>query len=1473
MYMRSVKTAAMKSFLIGWLFVLGIGIPGIAEGQDVKNWNEKLETVFKILRPAERKVVVDGYSAAMTGNWLSPEEKEQVDLLFQELQNLHVTVQPELRNYALCVDYFCRTQRKDNLTVWLKGMKQALDAPERKRTAVRTYLDVTGRYADGQVLYAGGGHRWVLRGPATWSAAEPLRISFENADLLCVTPKDSVVIYATGGQVVLGEEVLQGKGGKVEWREMKDSIRLALSAYRVDMKLSGYTADSVLFYYDSRYAGPLLGQLKDNALKYARKKDTPYPDFVSYARDIRIPALYSGMEYCGGVHYSGIAFRGEGTEEKPACLQIVPNDTICMKLYSRQFLFDSLKILSGKSAMVIGMDSGEITHPNINFVYSVPRNTVTVKRITDQSLHVPFKDTYHRILFDMEEIIWPLDSNYMEMRMSSRSGLFKATIESLNFFSDNIYDNIQGMDEVNPLNGLLKCALALDREVFTLGEYAGFMKKPVDQLRKQVILLSYKDFVAYNENKDEVTLKERLHDYTKARVGKQDYDNIRFSSHPRDTRVNALLDVRNYTLKIMGVEKFTISEARNIYVEPSDKQVMMLKNRDMEFNGRLNAGMFDMYGQHLYFSYEKYRIKLPKVDSTSMYLAGRNKHLRGEKIKSLIRDIAGEIEIDDPANKSGKKEDPGYPVLNSTKESYVYFDDPAIQRGEYKRDSFYFVIQPYTIRGINDASRFRYAFDGTLVSNIVSPIRDTLQLMEDHALGLVYQTPAQGIELYGKGRIRSRMVLNRQGFRAGGKVDLNGSHFHSDSVLMLPTRMLASTPEMKVDEVAGERPAVNGKQLQLKYLPATGNLMATSTTVPFDIYQGRVKHEGTLSVYDRTLDAAGKLKVGDAELNSKLLHLQAAHIRSQSTALSISSISNQDIHLNTSDVRAEIDLLADKGKFVNNRETNRAEFSSSRYSCSFESFTWYMKDAYLNIGIEDEQVLRQLWKIEDPARIPVQGRNAFVSTDPRTDSLNFIAPLARYDLRTGDIACHWVNHIDIANGRFYPGKGDIFIRTGGKIGEFPDGRLLCELTDTARYLTNVRLNLAGRYSFGGSGDYVYVSEEKKKSIIRFTELGTDTARLIQAGVQIGETEALALNDGLRFKGKIGLHSRQPHLFFHGYVGLASDRDYLDHQWMAVRDYLNAAHISIPVKVENKNDKQQRIYNGIFLYTDSKFRPYGAFMSNRQFYKDDLLAGGMGYLEWSAPLKQYVIADTLQNRYYRFRYDPETYRLSAFCPIHLDLGMPGMKQLAAGDILYDLKEEQLALTNLLFLMDFKLLSKMEALFYKDLAEGKTKTIGVSAGLQERLYELYGRQAMPAMQKQLSRNSGNVPDSLNQLLVMDSLNIGWNEKTRSYMASGQVRVKAIGGKPVDKTMQIKLELLRKQGGNQFFVYLYDDRVWYYFEYADRNLYTLSSNAEYNDALRTEKADKKMVQTREKETLYTLTLCPDSKKDRFLGRIGKD
>lgn len=1461
----------MKCLVIyGYWILLLLCIPFAGKAQEDKLLREQVEAIFKDVRSSERKVLADECLATWTSSFLSQPEKDSLSVVFKELQTMRMAPASDMKNFAECVNHFCRMEEKENLNTWLNGLKELVFSKDRRKNNVKNYLSATWNFIVNEIIYTGPSHKWQVRGKCQWSKEGKLRVNFKEATVVCKTSKDSIFIYNTKVVHEIMTNTLSGQGGRVYWHA-EDTLYADFAGYSIDLSVSEYTADSVVFVYEKKYNRPLPGSLKNNALKYKADQASKFPQFVSYSTDIKIDSLFPCLSFQGGIRYEGMKLSGFGVKDHPACVHVSPNDTTHMYLYSNRFSIDTGRILSGISQMVLPLDSSRFFHPNVNFAYTLKNHTVTIKRITEQSLHLPFRDDYHQILFDVEQLIWPVDSSYITMSMNSRSGMFKAEIESLNFFNDILYDQMQGIDEIHPLNGLHKASVLLHTNTFSMSDYAEIVKKPIDQLRKQIISLSYDDFLDFDEVKDEVTLKQRLFDYTKARVGKRDYDNIRFASLPKDSRTNAVLDLRNYNLKIFGVERFTISEAKDVYVEPSDKSVVMMKNRDMEFNGKLKAGMFDMYGNKLFFSYDKYTIGLTQVDSTGMYLADQSTGKRGKKVKSLIRDVTGDIVIDKPNNKSGKKEIPGYPVFHSAKESYVYFDDPVICNGVYKKENFYFVIKPYTLKNINDSEKFRYAFCGTLVSNIVPDIQDTLVLMKDNALGMRYTTPDKGLELYEKGNLKSHITLSQEGFIADGKVGLNNSDFKSASILMMPDSMLASTPLLVVDEITGRRPGARGENVEVKYLKKQGNLLATSVTKPFSVYKDRIKHEGTLMVYDDLLDAAGKLELKGAQLTSHLFHLEADNVLSEQTDLQLSSFANKNIQLNTANVTANLDLVHNKGKFVNNADANMADFPSNRYRCSFKSFTWYMNEAYLNIGIEDEKELQRIWQIEDMMRMPEQGKNLFVSTNKECDSLAFMAPLARYNLNTGDIHCQWVNHIDLANGRFYPDLGKIYINGVGDIEEFKNGLLVCDRVDRSKELTKVNLKLKGRFNFNGGGDYDYVNQDKRKNVIHFTEIGVDTSRFIYAKVNMLPEAQFDLNEGITYKGNIYLFSGQRNLFFNGYTRLTADNTYLKHTWLKVKTYFDARDIRIPVEVENRDDKDKRIFNGIFLNVDKTVKPYAAYLSNRIFYNDELLLGGHGELLWLGKEKRYLVRDTLVDKYYHLYYTPDKHTVSGFGKLGMEMNIPGIRQWAVGDISYNLKEEEFNTTNMLYALDLVLLNKMENVMLKDFGDKKRRVIAPDSSLVAKVSALYGRGLFPLALKQLHKSNNNIPDSLSRFLVMDSLHMNWDNQKRSYVANGKAMIRTLLKRPVEGEYNVAMELVRRRAGNQIYLYIYNDQKWYYFEYLDKSLYTLSSNGEYNDILRNEKAEKKIIRDKEKQVLYTITLCPDSKKNRFLKRIG--
>jgi hypothetical protein len=214
---------------------------------------------------------------------------------------------------------------------------------------------------------------------------------------------------------------------------------------------------------------------------------------------------------------------------------------------------------------------------------------------------------------------------------------------------------------------------------------------------------------------------------------------------------------------------------------------------------------------------------------------------------------------------------------------------------------------------------------------------------------------------------------------------------------------------------------------------------------------------------------------------------------------------------------------------------------------------------------------------------------------------------------------------------------------------------------------------------------------------------------------------------------------------------------------------------------------------------------------------------------------------------------------------------GIGQLTSGDITYDLAGEKLSVKDAVVVWDFRMPDRLEELFLQDLTAVKNKKIAVSEYLLPKLSALYGPNMMQVLRRQLSKVNNNVPDSLNQLLVFDGLNLKWDETKRSYLANGGGALLASRNKPVDRKCEVKMELIRRRSGNTWSMYIAADEFWYYFEMTvEKTLYALSSNPEFNESLKLEKAENKEIRDAEKKIQYTLTLCPDSRLNRFMKRI---
>ena len=90
-------------------------------------------------------------------------------------------------------------------------------------------------------------------------------------------------------------------------------------------------------------------------------------------------------------------------------------------------------------------------------------------------------------------------------------------------------------------------------------------------------------------------------------------------------------------------------------------------------------------------------------------------------VRSVLENITGDLLIDFQGNKSGLKPYTEYPIFNSKKDCFAYYDKPWIQDGAYTKDNFYFHLDPFTVDSLDNFNKDGLRFGGELVSAGIFP--------------------------------------------------------------------------------------------------------------------------------------------------------------------------------------------------------------------------------------------------------------------------------------------------------------------------------------------------------------------------------------------------------------------------------------------------------------------------------------------------------------------------------------------------------------------------------------------------------------------------------------------------------------------------------------------------------------------------------------------------------------------------------
>ena len=1404
--------------------------------------------------------------------------------LDSDLQNLMITTcnqmavkkaraYPDYHTYIETIMAFKeRGHNEESFKNWHAAVTDLL---KKRRFALRhlkSFLVISKNLVENNAIYTTPALAWYARsGDYRYEYNnETLSLEVGKTDLVCVSKKDSIVIFNTSGVLYPLDKKWTGKQGRITWERSgfeAGMVYATFGDYEINIDKSAFSVDSVEFYNRHYFDYPLNGSIQHKLMQITSPESTIYPKFITSEQRFKIDKIHPNIDYEGGFAQNGAKFLGAGSHENPATITIYRNDTTFITAKSLYFALRKDQILSSDTEISIVMDRGFIYHPGLVFKYMAELDEVHLIRNGEGLALSPYFNTFHNISMDVELIRWKIGDQFMDLRMLTGAAQNQAFFESLSYFREEFYNRLQGMDAIHPLQGLKNCSKYYHDLPFTCEQYAKFMGFPLSPVRQQIIDLSFYGFIGYNVNTDEITIRQRLRDYLDFRLGNKDFDVIRFTSLTGSEVTNARIDLLNFDLDLNGVETISICDHQNVVFFPRNQEIILKENRNFVFNGTINAGMLTLSGDGFKFLYDDFRIDMSNIDSLKMKVESGEHDYFGmpllQDVGNTISQLSGYLQIDEPDNKSGAKNNPHYPVINSQIESYVYFDNPNIQGGAYHKDQFFFTLDPFEMDSINTLKRANFNFSGEFESNIFPTFRENLTIRSDYSLGFKRQTPEEGYPVYGgKATFTNGIDLSNKGLKGDGTLDYLTSTSLSEDFTFLPDMVKGQVHDFTVGEQGDNPPFpdVSSKYIYVEYMPHEEEFHASSQEENFTMYKEEAQLQGKLKITPYGMTGGGTFFMSRANVKSKDIDFGHHAILADSSDFNLTGETVEAVNFSTTNLISDINFETRQGTFKSRSGGSQVDFTENRYISFISEFSWDMDKNDIYMGARGSK------------------GNRFVSTHRRQDSLSFYVPMAMYDVETKTIFAEEVKNIEVGDANMLLNNGFVTIRENAALDPLDSVRIVLDKDSLVRHtLYDSRVFISGKYEYKANGKYDYINGDGKTLTLDMHNIEYGKEEMTIAESKVNPADLFTFNSHFAYQGNARLNAKEQLLSFDGGVQMLHRCSRGPQTYIRFDSKIDPANVRIPIAEELQNYKYEDIYKDFFITKDST-HVYSSFVEDRKDYSDVPMINASGYLIYNDQEQAFDIAsesrlasaDTTGNL---IRFSEAACNIQGIGQIDLGIDLDQVKTKASGAVIHNRDKNDIILTSMMGI-DFYLTPEVEDALYSTIIASAAKVSKLSKeSYTERLTQWCGHsKAMKVEQERSITGEGRaLPLDLQSVLLFSNIDFKWDTQKRAFVANGKADLAYLNQFVVNKEVKVLAEITRKRSGNSFEMYIeLDGQNWVYFVYKNSMMQTLCSNKEYNDIVQALKPEDRKMKGGAGEKGYTFIMAPESKKKKFVAKF---
>lgn len=1433
--------------------------------EDPAMFTAQLKEYFSNQRNKATQDILAAFSASWDGGKFTMEVQRDVIRLSNNMRKSGVRPHMGYTDYLEALNSFTETTGNQSIMAWNKAVEPLTDLKKTKQ--LKTFLNNTTRFNLDHILFKQNTTTWKFIGSGfNYHYDSTLYVDLKDVNLVCYTARDSISITGTSGNFFPLADRFQGTDGKVSWEKFgynPRNVYAVIRNYKVNLRENGWKTDTVNFYHKDYFNEPLVGSLEDKVLAGIPIDKATFPKFTSYSTEVGVRNLYKDIDYYGGFAIEGSRIVGFGNSNTEANIFVRKGTELLMRIKSKSFVIRPDRLVSQRASATIFYENDSIYHTGLQLRYLDENREIALMRNGEGVSGSPFFSSFHKVDMYVQTLYYKMDDDKMSLEMMRGINTpGTAIFESTNFYSEERFFRLQGIDELNPINVIVNFTEKTGRTNFLVPELTEFMKKPYEQVKAMVLNLSEGGFVSYYLDVDRVEVKQKLFDYLNAKSKKIDYDVIQISSKVNEGP-NGVLDLKSFNITVKGVDSVALSDKKAVYIIPQNKEIIIGKDRDVVFTGKVNAGYFTFYANKSSFEYGKFKLNMPTIDSMSFGVDTLNRKINKPvrvPVENVIADLSGELLIDDPANKSGVKDTPQYPLFKSEDDSYVYYDAPSIRGGAYKRDKFFYTVYPFTLDSLNSFTTEGLKFYGELNSGDIMPsIKEPLRVMDDFSLGFTKTLPQKGLPVYdGLATYYSKVRLDNNGLHGEGKLEYLTSTSESLDFMFYPDSLVADINNFSIKEQKGTTsfPEVFAEGVHQYWVPKRDSMsLKTLPGKEFEMFGKKSYHSGELTLTTEGLLGDGKSRLDNADIVSNSFAFKNQSFHTDTTDFLLYYPERPTLSLSTRVNSGSVDFDTRQGIFGVPGESQRIELPHSKYVCYMDRIEWSMEQSELLMtnSLVQRQELADTVDIRQLADYDFTG-SEFISTDPARDSLQFFAMEATYNMKENILNAREVKVIRVADVAVFPGDGKVTILADGDMQALKGANIIANRKDKFHRIYDADVKVNSRKHYLASGELDYVDDVGNIQALYMNPITVDSAGITYGIANVSASKVLPLNDHFSFIGNVKMVAPVKNLTYDGVFRLTSGCLGEERPWVYFKSELDQNDIRIPVSLAMKDSISDPILFGV-VYSDFFSSIYPSLFEKPKAYGDTLVAGvDGGFIRFDHKTNSYIAGsnarlDNKSSSGNLITFGIEQCVLKAEGTLNVGASLGGVKLQTFGEVTqYTLVDS--TRFNMSQAIDFFFSDQALGRLHEDLQVTELGSLDVnSPAFRTFIVNLIGEGDANQFIEELNL-SGQVkkmPAALNKPLIFNNVNMIWDPKLKSYVSEGKIGIAAVKGNLINRSVDGYIEIGKRRTGDVLNIYLeLNPLVWYFFSYSNGIMQSISSNNEYNNILTSLKENKRTMNT---------------------------